>query len=243
MAKTVSNLLRDLASWLKFQREMGVEALPNGPGVQAFLERNDPERSWLRKITQAKDLPALSRLVSSCKHCPLHSTRNRVVFGQGDSQARLMIVGEAPGREEDIQGLPFVGRSGDLLTRMLQAIDITREEVFITSVVKCRPPQNRTPRAEEIKACSPVLFQQISIINPGLILALGQVAAHTLLSSRATLKELRGKIHEVNGLRVVVTYHPAFLLRFQGTVQKAYKKEAWQDLQMLKRVYDELEEK
>lgn len=240
MARNVTTILRGLSAWLRFQKEMGVDALPLGPGTSAFLDGGGRVDPWFRAVSQAGDLATLSALASSCNRCPLHATRNKLVFGQGDPHARLVVVGEAPGREEDLQGLPFVGPSGDLLTRMLQAVGIGREEVFITSAVKCRPPGNRTPRAEEMEACSPLLFQQLRIIDPGLVLALGQVAACTILGARARLRELRGKVHEVDGFRVVVTYHPAFLLRFRGAVQKSYKREAWQDLQMLKGLYEGL---
>ncbi len=239
MEHKIAAFLRDLNTWLEFQVEMGAPGVPEGPGIRALLNRDDPDRAWLDMISRTPDLVSLSDAVRGCTRCPLHAGRNKVVFGQGDPKARLMVVGEAPGRLEDLKGLPFIGRSGDLLTKMLQAIQISRREVFITSVIKCRPPQNRTPSSAEISACSPVLFQQIKIIAPRLILALGQVAAQVILNSRARLRDLRGKIHDVGNLKVIPTYHPAFLLRFRGAAQKAYKREAWKDLQILKRLYDE----
>ena len=160
-----------------------------------------------------------------------------MVFGEGPEDARLLVVGEAPGRQEDQEGRPFVGVSGELLTKMLRAINISRTECFITSVVKCRPPGNRTPDQHEIAKCAPFLFRQIELIKPSFILALGLVAAHTLLKIDSPLKSLRGKWHRLGNARVMITYHPAYLLRFGGIHQKNLKREAWHDLQMLEKEY------
>jgi DNA polymerase len=201
---------------------------------------------------QCSSLLELKQAVEQCRRCRLHETRTKVVFGQGPERTRLMLVGEAPGRNEDLQGLPFVGRSGELLTKMLRAINIERREVFITSVVKCRPPKNRTPKSDEIAACLPWLKRQIGLIQPSIILCLGTTSAHALLDTDAPMAKLRGRFHQLpegfwpegirnpSEIKVAVTYHPAYLLRFGGARQKALKLEAWHDLQMVEREYKNL---
>jgi uracil-DNA glycosylase family 4 len=161
----------------------------------------------------------------------LSETRTNVVFGVGDPQADLMFVGEGPGEQEDLRGEPFVGRAGQLLTRLIEGIGLTRADVYIANVVKCRPPGNRTPTAEEALACAPFLDRQIELIAPRLIVALGKSAATRLLGTEASLASLRGKVHDHGGIPVVVTYHPSYLLR--SLPEKA---KAWEDLVFARRV-------
>jgi len=174
------------------------------------------------------DWDELERRVKNCTLCDLHRTRTQAVFGVGNPNADWLIVGEAPGADEDRQGEPFVGRAGQLLTAMLRAIGLAREQVYIANILKCRPPGNRDPRPEEEASCVPYLWRQIELIQPRLILALGRVAAQRLLQSSANLGRLRGSVHrlEATGTPVIVTYHPAYLLRSPGE-----KRKAWQDLQ------------
>jgi DNA polymerase len=168
--------------------------------------------------------------LGDCTRCALHKGRNKIVFADGDPNARLLFVGEGPGADEDAQGLPFVGRAGQLLNNMIAAMGLKREEVYIANVVKCRPPQNRTPEPEEANTCSPFLFRQIDVVRPEVIVALGATAATYLLGQRQPLAGLRGRIHSFRGSKLIVTYHPAFLLR-----DPRQKKEAWADLQIAMR--------
>ncbi len=169
--------------------------------------------------------------INQCQRCALGGTRTEFVFGVGDPHSDLVFVGEAPGREEDLKGEPFVGRAGKLLDKILAAIHLTRDQVYICNVLKCRPPDNRTPSADEIETCMPYLEQQLSIINPKLIVALGATAAHSLLSVKTSLAQLRSKIWNWNGYDVVVTYHPAALLR-----NPTYKRPAWEDFQWIQKI-------
>ena len=165
--------------------------------------------------------------IGDCTRCALHKGRNKIVFADGSPAARLMFVGEGPGADEDAQGLPFVGRAGQLLNNMISAMGLKREEVYIANVVKCRPPGNRTPEPEEANTCSPFLFRQIDVVRPQVLVALGATAATYLLGARQPLAGLRGRVHAFRGMSLIVTYHPAFLLR-----DPRQKKEAWADLQI-----------
>lgn len=177
----------------------------------------------------ATDIAALRHQVASCSKCGLHETRTQTVFGVGSEAADLMIIGEAPGAEEDRRGEPFVGRAGKLLDEMLRAIGLSRESVFIANVLKCRPPNNRDPLLDESSSCRPYLERQIDLVAPRLILAVGRIAAQQLLGTDAPLGRLRGRQHSLDGrqLPVFVTYHPAYLLR-----SPTQKRKAWQDLCM-----------
>ncbi len=168
--------------------------------------------------------------IGDCTRCALHKGRNKLVFADGSAEARLMFVGEGPGADEDAQGLPFVGRAGQLLNNMIVAMGLKREEVYIANVVKCRPPSNRTPEPEEANTCSPFLFRQIDVVHPEVLVALGATAATYLLGQRQPLAGLRGRVHSVRGTKLIVTYHPAYLLR-----DPRQKKEAWADLQIAMR--------
>jgi uracil-DNA glycosylase family 4 len=165
--------------------------------------------------------------VAACTRCSLHQSRTQTVFGVGDPQADWMIIGEAPGAEEDRQGEPFVGRAGQLLNEMLRAVGLSRERVYIANILKCRPPNNRDPKPEEVQACSEYLQRQVAIVRPRIILAVGRIAAQNLLHSEQPVGRLRGRVHgyEPGGIPLVVTYHPAYLLRSPGE-----KRKSWEDL-------------
>ena len=176
---------------------------------------------------RAAALQVIREDIGDCTRCALHKGRHTIVFGVGDPAARLMFVGEGPGADEDAQGLPFVGRAGQLLNNMIAAMGLKREDCYIANVVKCRPPGNRTPEPEEANTCSPFLFRQIDIVKPQVLVALGATAATYLLGARQPLAALRGRVHAFRGTSLIVTYHPAFLLR-----DPRQKKEAWADLQI-----------
>jgi uracil-DNA glycosylase family 4 len=190
-----------------------------------------------RKTSEShpQDLESFYQRIKNCKECHLHKYRTNLVFGMGNPQAKIMFVGEAPGREEDLQGKPFVGRAGQLLDKILQAIDFKREEVYIGNVLKCRPPENRDPLPEEVEKCEPYLLKQIEIIKPKIICALGRISAQVLLKTKLPLNQLRGKFHDYHGIRFLVTYHPAALLRYPQ-----YKRQTWEDVQLLRKEYDKL---
>ncbi len=181
----------------------------------------------------AKTLDELNEMICNCQKCDLWKTRNNFVFGTGNPKADLVCVGEAPGAEEDKQGKPFIGRAGQLLTKILQAIDFEREDVFICNILKSRPPDNRNPLPFEIQQCEPYLIKQLELIKPKFILALGTFASQTLLKTKEPLGKLRGRFHMYNKIPMMVTYHPAALLRNPN-----WKKPAWEDVQLLKAEYD-----
>lgn len=185
------------------------------------------------KIAQLSDpVSALHQIredIGDCTRCRLHKQgRKQIVFGVGNPRADLMFIGEAPGADEDERGEPFVGRAGQLLTNMIKAMGLSREEVYIANIIKCRPPGNRTPERDECETCSPFLMRQIATVAPKAIVALGAVAAKTLLAINAPMSELRGRWYDFRGTKLAVTYHPAFLLR-----DPRQKKETWKDLQMV----------
>jgi len=174
-------------------------------------------------------------LGENCERCKLHRLgRRQVVFGVGNPEARLMFVGEAPGRDEDEQGIPFVGRAGQLLTKMIEAMGYSREEVYIANVIKCRPPENRNPQPDEVFACEPFLFRQVEAIKPAVIVALGTFAAQALLKTQDSISRLRGRIFSYGGARLVPTFHPAYLLR-----SPERKRDAWEDLKRAKALLDQ----
>ena len=205
------------------------------------LEENEiaPRKPFPAAPPQAPALPpeqhfaALKLIreeIGDCTRCPLSLGRTHIVFGDGDPNARLMFVGEGPGADEDASGLPFVGRGGQLLNNMIGAMGLQREQVYIANVVKCRPPANRTPEPVEAHTCSPFLFQQIDVIRPRIIVALGQTAVTYLTGEKRPLSAWRGTVHPLRGTKLIVTYHPAFLLRDPNQ-----KKHAWADLQIAMR--------
>ena len=178
-------------------------------------------------------LTILSQEACNCQKCGLAQTRTSVVFGSGRTDADLMFVGEAPGADEDRQGLPFVGAAGQLLTRMIEAMGLTREDVYIANIIKCRPPNNRDPKPDELAACQPYLAQQIDLIAPVIICTLGRFAAQTLLQTTESMGRLRGKIFDYQGAKLIPTYHPAALLR-----NAQWKRPTWEDLKLVRKLYD-----
>ncbi len=234
MNKEVVEIINDLSLWLNFQKQLGVDTIPKGPGLSAFLDLGTGHG----ESPVPNTLDEVRRLLGDCNRCELHRERHNIVFGEGPQDAKLILVGEAPGREEDLRGRPFIGASGELLTKMLSAVKISREEVYITNVVKCRPPNNRMPKTEEMAICSRFLNGQLAIIDPPLILALGLVAAQALLKVKSSLRSLRGRFHKLGNAKVMVIYHPSYLLRAGGSQQEALKREAWHDLQLLEKEYE-----
>ncbi len=211
-------------------RQRGAEAAPPPVAVPAVGEAEAGEVAEL-------DWEALRARVAACCACPdLAASRTQTVFGVGDRQARLLLIGEAPGADEDARGEPFVGRAGQLLNAMLAAIGLPREAVYIANILKCRPPGNRNPQPEEAMRCRPFLERQIALIRPSLIVALGRIAAHNLLATEEPLGRLRGRAHRFGdgGIPLLVTYHPAYLLR-----TPLDKRKAWEDLQTARRLLAE----
>lgn len=194
---------------------------PRGVSPVAALRR--PEAEVLA------ELAAVAEQVAGCRQCKLCTTRTQTVFASGDPGARLMLVGEGPGAEEDRQGLPFVGAAGELLNKILAAIGLARDAVYVANIVKCRPPGNRDPEPDEVRACRGYLERQIDLVRPDVIVALGRIAAQELLGTDASLSRLRGDWHEVRGIPVRVTYHPAALLR-----NAAWKRPTWEDMQLVR---------
>ncbi len=188
------------------------------------------ETAAILPADRAAALQLIREDIGECTRCALHMGRNKLVFGDGSPTARLMFVGEGPGADEDAQGLPFVGKAGQLLNNMIAAMGLAREEVYIANVVKCRPPGNRTPEPEEGNTCSQFLFRQIDVVRPEVLVALGATAATYLLGARQPLAGLRGRVHAFRGAKLIITYHPAYLLR-----DPRQKKEAWADLQIAMR--------
>ena len=219
------------------QADTGSLRSPTAQRAEATTDTGKADTGGLRPPTEpATSTPAggstlaqLTKEVANCKACGLAETRTNTVFGTGSGSSGIMFVGEAPGADEDAQGKPFVGRAGQLLTRMIEAIEFKRQDVFIANVLKCRPPENRDPKPAEVEACEHFLIKQIAIIKPLIICTLGKHATQTLLKTEEPIGRLRGKLHSYNNVPLIPTYHPAFLLR-----SPQYKKLAWEDLQMLR---------
>lgn len=207
------------------QRDRPRFRMPETTGVDLF---STPPQ-W----QQSRSLQELYEHIHTCTACPLGLTRTTFVFGTGNPQAEIVVIGEAPGAEEDARGEPFVGAAGQLLTRMLQAIGLRREEVYICNILKCRPPNNRRPTPQEIATCRPYLWKQLELIQPAFLLVLGATAAAALLEREEKIAQLRGRPIPLHGMVMVVTYHPAALLR-----NPQWKRPAWEDLQLLRRLYD-----
>jgi uracil-DNA glycosylase family 4 len=236
--------MSDSAQRLQYLRAMGVDVWVSkstppsaGENRDSRIEIREPAESEripspesrvpTSLSTSSLDWPALEAAVKSCTLCDLHRTRTQTVFGVGDRTAQWMVIGEAPGADEDAQGEPFVGRAGQLLNSMLKACGLKREQVFIANILKCRPPQNRDPTPSESSCCTPYLHRQIELVNPKLILCVGRIAAQNLLNTDTSIGKLRGQVHRLGAAQrpVVVTYHPAYLLRSPGE-----KRRAWDDL-------------
>ena len=237
-----------LIEHLTFAKELGVSGVSRDPAWrdrkdtlvlrQAQDERKNPpppgEPLLLLISSEDERLPpdqALSAVredIDDCTRCKLHGLgRKQIVFGVGNPNADLMFVGEAPGADEDVQGIPFVGRAGQLLTKIIEAIGLTRDDVYIANVIKCRPPQNRNPEQDEVETCEPFLFRQIDIIKPKVIVALGTFAARTLLRTLDPISRLRGRVYDYRGAKLIPTFHPAYLLR-----NPASKREVWEDMKV-----------
>jgi uracil-DNA glycosylase family 4 len=225
---------QQIAEHLRFYSELGVSGIGRDERRKSKPEvANDPVRtsvvgSRTSDTCSAADILAATRaeIGDACSRCKLHTLgRQQIVFGVGNPDADLMFVGEAPGADEDVQGIPFVGRAGQLLTKMIEAINLRREDVYIANVIKCRPPGNRNPEPDEIAQCEPFLFQQIEAIKPKVIVALGAFAAKTLLRSEESISRLRGHIYDYRGAKLIPTFHPSFLLRSPDR-----KRDAWDDL-------------
>lgn len=245
------NTLKLIIESLKDQKEIfGDELFKNINFDNLNLQKNHQtiEKSTLQKneisvhttinLNEFADINSLDELynkICNCTKCALSETRNKFVFGSGNSNADVMVIGEAPGADEDKQGLPFVGRAGRLLTDILKAIKFEREEVYIANILKCRPPNNRNPLPDEMNTCMPHLQKQIQLIKPKVILCLGLVAAKALLNSKLSLTKMRGNIYEINNIPAMVTYHPAALLRNPN-----WKRGCWEDVQKFRKLYDEL---
>ncbi|MFB3884293.1 MAG: uracil-DNA glycosylase [Thermodesulfobacteriota bacterium] len=223
MDQVLQEIVADLKSYLEYLKEMGIEDIP-------FSEESLQQLSLDSSVAPptSPTLEEVRKELGDCRRCKLHKTRRTLVFGEGNKKATLMVIGEGPGYEEDVQGRPFVGRAGQLLTKILQSIHLEREEVYIANIIKCRPPQNRNPEPDEIQTCSPFLLRQIQAIQPKIICALGTFAAQTLLKTDAKITSLRGKFFDFSGIKVVPTYHPAYLLRNPDR-----KRDVWEDMKQI----------
>jgi DNA polymerase len=243
---------RELGIFDFYRREPVLDALQAETPIQEALAQTEPEQMTPRAkavvpvfsdenmfesaaglesgVTDpVRGLKLIREDIGDCTRCRLHQQgRKQIVFGVGNPKAELMFIGEAPGADEDEQGEPFVGRAGQLLNNMIKAMGVQREQVYIANIIKCRPPGNRTPERDECETCSPFLMRQIAVIKPKVIVALGAVAAKTLLAINSPMSELRGRWYDFRGTKLAVTYHPAFLLR-----DPRQKKETWKDLQMV----------
>jgi DNA polymerase len=220
--------LRERARFYGSLTRIGV-ALPERP--TASRSEAHPGSSG---VSPAEGLKELRDFIGDCQRCKLSAGRRNVVFGQGNPEARLMFVGEGPGHDEDVQGLAFVGRAGQLLTRIIEAIGLTRDEVFIANVIKCRPPKNRNPEADEIESCQPFLERQIELIRPRVLVGLGKFGAQWLLKTAEPISRIRGRFGDYAGIKVMPTYHPAYLLRNPGA-----KREVWEDMKLVRALLEE----
>ena len=245
-----------LAEHLRFAAELGVEGVSRDPAWRRTGDGRTGDGSPLtsqnlqttpetlvqilpagtRNLQTTPDtLPMVREEIGDCTRCKLHKLgRRQIVFGVGNPNADLMFVGEAPGRDEDIQGEPFVGRAGQLLTKIIEAIGLQRGDVYIANVIKCRPPENRNPEQDEVDTCEPFLVQQIDIIKPKVIVALGTFAARALLRTLDPISRLRGRIYEYRGAKLIPTFHPAYLLRNPSS-----KREVWEDMKVVRKLLAE----
>ncbi len=217
---------RQIAAHLQFLRELGVDGISSDEVWRA------PGASAVPRMSPKVELKDIRGEIGDCKRCKLHTGRTNLVFGVGNPNADLMFVGEAPGRDEDVKGEPFVGRAGQLLTKIIEAIDLSRDDVYIANVIKCRPPQNRNPEPDEVETCEPFLFSQIDAIQPRVIVALGSFAVRTLLRDDKTpISKLRGRQYSYRGTTLIPTFHPAYLLRSPDK-----KKYVWADMKQVRAI-------
>lgn len=217
MDENINELISDLKTYLEYLKGMGIVSLP-----ASEMKADEPGQSTVITLEDVR------KELGDCKRCKLHRGRKTIVFGEGNEKATLMLIGEGPGYDEDVQGRPFVGKAGQLLTKIIQSINLPREEVYIANIIKCRPPQNRNPEPDEIQSCSPFLMKQIQVIQPKIICALGAFSAQTLLKTDVKITALRGKFYDLEGIKVIPTYHPAFLLR-----NPERKREVWEDMKKI----------
>jgi uracil-DNA glycosylase len=231
-----------LLEHLRFAQELGVDGMSRDPVWRSRRSEPAPASTpspVTQPVTLSRNaeaaLAAVRADLGDCTRCKLHAQgRTQIVFGVGTPEANLMFVGEAPGHDEDVQGIPFVGRAGQLLTKIIEAIGLNRDQVYIANVIKCRPPQNRNPEQDEVDTCEPFLFRQIDIIQPKVIVALGTFAARALLRTLDPISRLRGRVFDYRGSRLIPTFHPAYLLR-----NPASKREVWEDMKLVKRLLEE----
>lgn len=224
-------ILSTVKSYIEDEIELGFSEL------SSTEQTSSPQDTLFNLTNQGKEIifdtmEDIRKAVEVCQKCSLYKTRTNIVFGSGNENARLVFVGEAPGFDEDQQGKPFVGKAGQKLTQIINAMGLSREEVYITNVLKCRPPNNRNPLPNEIEACEPYLIAQLKIIKPKIICALGTFSAQTLLKTDQQISKLRGRFHTYQGIKLMPTYHPAFLLR-----NPKYKKDVWEDVQKVMAEY------
>jgi uracil-DNA glycosylase family 4 len=242
----LKRILDELEKYIDYQRALGIEYLASKTNMvdttSASISEGEMRAKQRVKTTidanvqlnifdsasKKQTLEEIKEEIGDCTRCKLHQGRTNIVFGEGNPKARLVFVGEGPGRDEDIQGRPFVGRAGQLLTKIIDAMGLKRSDVYICNVVKCRPPGNRTPEQDEIATCRQFLFKQLRTIDPAVIVCLGSVAAQSVLNTKAKLGELRGNFHPYGHARLMVTYHPAALLRNPG-----FKRPLWEDMQLV----------
>ncbi len=234
MNSSIDEIKRDLLSLtrlararLEYEESFGVETFKNAPIKEKAMA--GPKEAVKFANDKAGRLAALKNKVLECRECGLSASRNNVVFGEGNPEAELMFIGEAPGYYEDAKGEPFVGPAGELLTKIIKAIDLERKEVYIANILKCRPPENRDPNQNEISLCSHFLEKQINIVKPKVICALGAFAIKTLLKSESSISELRGKFYDYKGIKLIATFHPAYLLR-----NTHEKNKAWSDMKKVR---------
>jgi DNA polymerase len=220
-------IIRGVEGRLKYRRQIGADSIPLEL-AQSLCSVLDSWESQAAPASPERELKTIAMELQGCKRCSLHRFRSSIVVGEGNPRARLAFVGEGPGEEEDIQGRPFVGPAGQLLTRIIIAMGFERQAVFIGNIVKCRPPGNRTPGPDEMGTCSPFLFRQLRAISPKVICALGAVAAQTLLNTQSPISRLRGRMHRWSGIAVMPTYHPSYLLR-----NPEKKKDVWEDMKKI----------
>jgi len=225
--QTILQTLVEIENSLRFLAANGCRGFASTGHALEKLEKWGKGRE-----TFTETLGSIHADLGDCRRCKLARGRNRIVFGDGNPKAKLMFIGEGPGAEEDRQGKPFVGAAGQLLTRIIEAIKLSRDQVYICNIIKCRPPGNRNPETDEIKTCFPFLARQIAAIQPDFIIALGTFAAQTLLGTATPISRLRGRFHEYKGIKVVPTYHPAYLLRNPDK-----KRDVWEDMKMLMKEY------
>ncbi len=228
----LAKIARAIATYVEYQRELGVLGFPRSVPGHAAGARPAPRVAASvdlfadASVAQARTLSELRAAIGDCRRCKLAPHRTQVVFGVGNERARLVFVGEAPGHDEDVRGEPFVGRAGQLLTEIItKGMRLRREDVYIANVIKCRPPGNRNPEPDEVATCEPFLLRQLEIIAPEVIVALGKFAVQTLLRTKTPITQLRGRWHDYHGIRLMPTFHPAYLLRNPGD-----KRLVWDDI-------------